>query len=65
MLGLFLSLFSFWFNGLRLDRLDLELLQRRRVNERSWLLFFDPELADEWMGIYEGAPPPPARPPSQ
>ena len=40
-----------------------DLLQRRRVNERSWLLFFDPELAEEWMGIYDTTRPPPTRSP--
>ena len=38
-----------------------QLLQRHRVNQRSWLLFFEPELADEWVGIYPQTPPPPAR----
>jgi hypothetical protein len=39
-----------------------DLLRRRQVNQRSWLLFFDPQLADEWVGIYDDTPPPPARP---
>jgi hypothetical protein len=34
-------------------------LQRAAVPERSWLLFFDAHLADEWIGIYESTPPPP------
>ncbi len=34
-------------------------LQEWRAPERSWLLFFDPELADEWVGIWGGTPPPP------
>lgn len=38
-----------------------DLLQRHRLSERSWLLFFDAELADEWVGIYPHTPPPPAR----
>jgi hypothetical protein len=39
-----------------------DLLRRRRVHPRSWLLFFDPELAEEWVGVYDDTPPPPARP---
>jgi hypothetical protein len=27
---------------------------------RSWLLFHDDELADEWIGVYRQTPPPPA-----
>jgi hypothetical protein len=45
----------------RASQILRELLQRRRVNWRSWLLFFDPELVDEWIGIYEETPPPPRR----
>lgn len=33
-------------------------LQRLAVPERSWLLFFDAHLADEWLGIYDSTPPP-------
>jgi hypothetical protein len=29
------------------------------VANRSWLLFHDAHLADEWIGIYEDTPPPP------
>jgi len=58
--------------GLRYAYIDLALLDVRAaigvirrslrtagVGPRSWLLFFDGELADEWLGIHEDAPPPP------
>ncbi len=35
-------------------------LQRLGVPERSWLLFFDAHLANEWLGVYSTTPPPPA-----
>lgn len=38
-----------------------ELLQRLRLSRRSWLMFFDAELQNEWMGIYEDGPAPPVR----
>jgi hypothetical protein len=38
-----------------------DLLRRRRVHQRAWLLFFDPELAEEWIGIHDDTPPPPNR----
>jgi hypothetical protein len=34
-------------------------LQAGAISRRSWILFFDPELADEWVGIYDDTPPPP------
>jgi hypothetical protein len=34
-------------------------LQALNVPRRSWLLFHDCELADEWVGVYEGGAPPP------
>ena len=34
-------------------------LREGRAPVRSWLLFFDPELADEWVGIWDETPPPP------
>jgi hypothetical protein len=59
--------------GLRYSYVDLALtdVQRavqvlRRLGERglfaprSWLLFCDAELADEWLPLTEGAPPPPS-----
>ena len=42
-----------------------DVLRRRRVNQRSWLLFFDPELAEEWIGIHDDTPPLPPRLPEQ
>ena len=38
-----------------------DLLRRHRVSARSWLLFYEPELADEWVGVHAHTPPPPAR----
>jgi hypothetical protein len=29
------------------------------VSRRSWLLFMDPGLASEWVGVYDDTPPPP------
>jgi hypothetical protein len=34
-------------------------LQEGRVQKRSWILFFDSDLAAEWVGIYDESPPPP------
>lgn len=34
-------------------------LRRLDVPTRSWLLFFDPEYADEWVGLRGDTPPPP------
>jgi hypothetical protein len=36
-----------------------ETLQRGRVPKRSWLLFFDDTLRDEWVGIWPDSPEPP------
>ena len=33
-------------------------LQRAGVPERSWLLFFDAQFADEWIGVYDSTPAP-------
>jgi hypothetical protein len=33
------------------------------VAQRSWLLFHDCELADEWVGLHDATPPPPGTPP--
>jgi hypothetical protein len=38
-----------------------DLFRRRCVSRRAWLLFFDPELAEEWIGIHDDTPPPPPR----
>jgi hypothetical protein len=59
-------------SGIRYSYLDLALtdlnqaipilrqvLATRRVPLRSWLLFFDDELAQEWVGIYAQTPEPP------
>ena len=37
-------------------------LQAGNVPRRSWLLFHDCELADEWVGLHETTPPPPGAP---
>lgn len=37
-----------------------EVLRRGKVHRRSWLLFFDGDLAEEWVGIYDDTPAPPA-----
>ena len=36
-------------------------LRKGRIPPRTWLMFFDDELADEWVGIGEGGGPPPKR----
>ena len=36
-----------------------EILRIVEVPTRSWLLFFDSELADEWVGLRPATPPPP------
>lgn len=58
--------------GLRYSYVDLALtdvakaidlirpvLRRRNVPTRSWILFYDSDLADEWIGTYDRTPPPP------
>lgn len=35
------------------------LMQKHAVSNRSWLLFHDAWLADEWVGVYDDTPPPP------
>lgn len=60
--------------GLRYDYIDLALtdvaaalplirgvLRRAEVSKRSWILFFDSEWRDEWVGIWDDTPPPPNR----
>lgn len=57
--------------GLRYSYIDLALtdlrkgveavrrrLQEGRVPQRSWILFFDADLAAEWVGVYDETPPP-------
>ncbi len=63
-----------WGTGVRYSYLDLALADLRRaieiicpllaagnVSRRSWLMFFDADLAEEWVGIYPDSPAPPAR----
>lgn len=38
-----------------------EVLRPLSVPRNSWLLFFDPEYADEWVGMWDDSPSPPAR----
>lgn len=35
-------------------------LRKAGVPERSWVLFYDDDLAAEWVGVYPETPPPPA-----
>ncbi|MDH3399292.1 MAG: hypothetical protein OEM81_15910, partial [Acidimicrobiia bacterium] len=35
-----------------------EVLQAGRLTKRSWLLFYDTEWANEWVGIWPDSPPP-------
>ncbi len=39
-----------------------DVLCRRNVHRRSWLLFYDAEYADEWVGVWRDTPPPPSDP---
>jgi hypothetical protein len=58
--------------GLRYSYIDLALtdvdqgiqavrrrLQAGKVPNRSWIQFFDSDLAAEWVGVYDDSPPPP------
>jgi hypothetical protein len=58
--------------GLRYSYIDLALtavdqgikrirhaLQAGNVRRRSWIQFFDSDLAAEWVGVYDDSPPPP------
>lgn len=36
------------------------LLRDARLPKRSWLLFFDPDCSEEWLGVHPASPPPPA-----
>jgi hypothetical protein len=60
--------------GLRYSYVDLALcdvaaamaelgpvLREGKLPKRTWLQFFDAELADEWIPLWDDAPPPPAR----
>lgn len=37
-------------------------LRRGNINHRSWLLFHDADLVNEWVGLYDDAPAPPPDP---
>jgi hypothetical protein len=34
-------------------------LQEGNLTKRSWIQFFDSDLAAEWIGVYDDSPPPP------
>jgi hypothetical protein len=34
-------------------------LRKERVPEESWILFYDADLATEWVGVHPETPPPP------
>lgn len=36
-----------------------DVLKKGKISKRTWLLFYDPDLADEWVGVYEDTPSPP------
>jgi hypothetical protein len=36
-----------------------ETLRKGKVSKRSWILFYDTDLAWEWIGIWDDSPPPP------
>jgi len=36
-----------------------KVLQDGNIPKRTWILFFDADLQSRWIGIWEGAPPPP------
>ncbi len=40
-------------------RLLKTVLQAEKIPKRTWLLFFDAEYWDEWVGIWDDTPPPP------
>lgn len=41
-----------------------DVLRRGNAHRRSWLLFHDPEYADEWVGVYDETPAPPSDDPA-
>ena len=51
--------------ALRLEGIDRSIVALRtlaregKIPKRSWLLFFDAQWQDEWIGIYDETPPPP------
>ena len=36
-----------------------QVLAQQRAPLRTWLLFFDTQLSEEWLGVYPNTPPPP------
>jgi hypothetical protein len=36
-----------------------KVLQEGNIHRRSWILFYDAELVNEWIGIWDDSPPPP------
>ncbi|CAN5146937.1 hypothetical protein BH11PLA2_BH11PLA2_49660 [soil metagenome] len=42
------------------SRAVCDLLRKGKVPQRSWLLFMDGDYCDEWLGVYNDTPPPPA-----
>ena len=36
-----------------------QVLRGGNIAKRTWILFFDADLESQWIGIWEGAPPPP------
>lgn len=40
-----------------------QVLRAGDIPTRTWLLFFDDALTDEWVGIWDDTPPPPVEPP--
>jgi hypothetical protein len=39
-----------------------DVLRAGRVPKRSWLQFFDDDLAEEWIGVWDDSPAPPRVP---
>lgn len=37
----------------------LNVLRRGNIHRRTWILFHEADLVDEWIGVYENTPPPP------
>lgn len=57
--------YRYWYVDLALRDVDAaiglirEVLRGGNVSNRAWLLFFDADLCDEWVGIYDDTPAPP------
>lgn len=58
----------YWYIDLALSDVDAatvvirDVLRGGSVARRAWLLFFDADLCDEWVGVYDDTPPPPEPP---